>query len=144
MQGYDLDGTLAAVDLAQAKVKPMASIFASAPVIYTPTTDFVVLTARPHATPAERTATLVWLHLFQPHFTGIHYVATGRSAALAKSKGALITSLALTDYTDNNPDTLKALLAQGATAKLWQMSPGGRRTRYTTRTALAQDWAPTL
>lgn len=145
MDGFDLDDTLASVNLAQARFKPMADIFAAAPVIYTPSSAFVVITGRPHATAAERRATLTWLHEHQPHFSGIHYVDAHSAQAIADAKGALIKRLKLASYTDNNRNVLKALATLETGARLYAMD-GGKRVRYVAvdRAALARTWAPTL
>lgn len=129
MQGYDLDDTLARVNFA---ATPLAKMFASAPVIYTPSSDFVVLTGRPHDTAIERDATTTWLHQNQPRCRGIYYVA-GAEIEKALKKAAIIRRLRLTDYTDNNPRALAAIAGDRVTARLWMMHPNGTRTPFSRR-----------
>lgn len=131
MQGYDLDDTLASVNLAQAAVKPMEAIFAGAPVIYTPKSDFVVITGRPHRTSAQTRATSQWLRDNQPNFKAIYYVEPGNPTHMAEVKARIIKRLNLTDYTDNNADVLKALAALNTGARLWKMNQGGDKKPYT-------------
>jgi hypothetical protein len=127
MQGYDLDGTLAATDFTAAVRKPMPGVFADAPVLHTPITDFVVITGRPHATAAERAATLGWLQSRQPHFKDIHYVDATGVQAIAEAKAEIITRLGLTDYTDNNRDVIQCIATLGVGVKLWVMGADGVR-----------------
>lgn len=142
MQGYDLDDTLARVNFART---PLAEMFATAPVIYTPTSDFVVLTGRPNDTAAQREATTTWLREHQPHCRGIHYVAGGEIEK-AKRKAAIIKRLRLSDYTDNNPDALAAIATADTGAQLWRMSADGIRTKFASRTGASdtRDMAQTL
>jgi predicted aconitase len=74
MDAYDLDGTLADVNFAQAAVRSLATVFAQAPVIYTPEEPFIVITGRPHANAEQTRATTKWLQDNQPQFKAIYYV----------------------------------------------------------------------
>lgn len=130
MQGYDLDDTLASVNLSQARFKAMEDIFAGAPVIYTPKSDFVVITGRPHRTDAQRRATAKWLRDNQPNFKAIYYIEASSPQAMAEDKARIIKRLNLTDYTDNNSDVLTALAKLNTGATLWKMNTGGSKKRY--------------
>lgn len=125
MQGYDLDDTLAAVNFAAAAERGMATVFAQARVIYTPNTDFIVISARPHSTSAMRTATENWLQENQPHFKGIYYVS-GTEAEIINKKAQIINEKRLTDFTDNNRDILAKLKDQVPNTQLWVMTAQGR------------------
>lgn len=102
MQGYDLDGTLANVEYELANTRGLANVFKAAKVIYTPSTPFVVITARPHNTSQERKATADWLLENQPNFKAIYYVPTGSEANVAKAKATVIKRLNLDSYTCEN------------------------------------------
>lgn len=102
MQGFDLDGTLAAVEYQNAAVRGLVNVFKAAKVIYKPSRPFVVITARPHATAQQRQATTEWLKENQPNFKAIYYVPTGSEADVAKSKAAVIKRLRLDSYTCDN------------------------------------------
>lgn len=129
MQGYDLDDTLASVNFQQAAVKSMASIFSSAPVIYTPDQPFIVITGRPHDTDAERNATAKWLRDNQPNFKALHYV-DGSQTQQIQAKARLIRRYKLTDFTDNNSDVLAQLKDLVPGVRLWKMNSNGKRTAY--------------
>ena len=127
MQGYDLDDTLAKVrwqsDLARA--------FASAPVLYKPTQDFIVITARQHDTAAERSATRTWLKDNQPNFKRIYYVNGDSEQAKAKAKARVIKNQDLTSYTDNNRDILKIIKETvSSSVTLYFMHADGTKTIY--------------
>lgn len=126
MQGYDLDDTLARVrwqnDLVQA--------FSTAGVKYTPTEDFIVITAREHTTQAQRSATLTWLRDNQPHYKGIYYIQGGTEEEKAKAKARVIENRNLTAYTDNNRQILGYLKDLLTGVDLFFMHSDGTRTRY--------------
>lgn len=127
MQGYDLDGTLAAVEYQQAGVRGLVNIFKSAKVIYKPAAPFVVITARPHATTQQRQATTEWLKENQPNFKAIYYVPTGSEATVAKSKAAIIKRLNLDSYTCDNAEFNRLLkpLVPGVT--VYKMNQDGTK-----------------
>jgi hypothetical protein len=129
VQGFDLDGTLADVDYGHGVPNP--AVLADAPVIATPPEPFVVITARPHATAAERDATTSWLKRHQPNCTGVHYIDAVGADAIALAKGAVIARLGLTDYTDNNRKVLSRLAGMDlAGARLWAMGTDGVRVVF--------------
>lgn len=128
MQGYDLDDTLAATEFQNAGVRGLVNVFKSAKVIYKPTEDFVVVTARPHRTAEQRQATADWLRTNQPHFKAIYYV-NGSEKEVAQGKAQTIRRLRLTDYTDNNDTILGYLADLVPTVRLWKLS-GGTRKRF--------------
>lgn len=101
MIGYDLDDTLANVEFALAGQRGLANVFRSAKVLRKPQDPFVVISARPHSTTAQRQATTAWLREHQPNFKKIYYVS-GTEAEIIKKKAALIKRLRLTDFYDNN------------------------------------------
>lgn len=127
MQGYDLDGTLAATEYANASVRGLVNVFKSAKVIYKPSTPFVVITARPHANTQQREATTQWLKENQPNFKAIYYVPTGSEANVAKSKAAVIKRLNLDSYTCDNADFNRLLkpLVPGVT--VYKMNQDGTK-----------------
>lgn len=129
MIGYDLDDTLAKVDWAAASTRGLANIYAGAKVLYTPTQDFIVITARVHSSAEQRNATLNWLKDNQPHFKGLHYVS-GTEAEVVKGKARLIRQYNLTSYTDNNRDILAKLKTElGSDVQLYFMHQDGSKTR---------------
>jgi len=129
MEGFDLDGTLADTNFAQAAFKSLESIFKDAPVIYTPEQPFVVITARPHRTSQQKNATSEWLTENEPNFRAIYYVS-GTEDEIIAAKARIIQRLQLTSFTDNNPDVLAKLRETLPSLKLWRMSATGRRTEF--------------
>ena len=129
MQGYDLDDTLAKVEFAQASVRGLANVFASAKVIYKPESPFIVITARPHSTSAMKTATENWLKDNQPNYKGTYYVS-GSEAEIIQAKIRLIKDKNLTDFTDNNTSILAELKKELNNVRLWKMYSTGKRIRY--------------
>lgn len=126
MIAYDLDDTLARVRWGTDNPRS----FRTAGVIATPSEDFIIITARPHATAAEREATLTWLHENQPHYRGIHYVPAGSEEAKATAKAAVIKNTRITSYTDNNRDTLRIIKTLVTGVTLYHANHDGSRTRY--------------
>lgn len=125
MQGYDLDDTLAKVDFEQASIRGLANVYRGAKVLYVPTEEFVVITARSHGTEALKTATREWLKEHQPNWTGRIVWCEGTEEEIIKKKAQAINALNLTAFTDNNTDILKALKPL-VTANLWRFTDGQR------------------
>ena len=125
MQGYDLDDTLAKVEFDLASERGLAAVYRGAKVLYTPDSEFVVITARSHGTEALKTATREWLKANQPNWSGRIVWVSGTEEEIVKKKAQAINSLKLTDFTDNNDDILKAL-APLTTCTLWDISDGNR------------------
>ena len=127
MQGYDLDNTLAKVEYDQANTRGLVNLFKSAKVIYTPSTPFVVITARPHDTSQQRKATADWLLENQPNFKAIYYVPSGSEEKVAKAKAAVIKRLNLDSYTCDNPQFNELLkpLVPGVT--VYKMNADGTK-----------------
>lgn len=128
MQGYDLDGTLANVEYANASVRGLTNVFKSAKVIYKPSRPFVVITARPHATAEQRQATTQWLRDNQPNFKAIYYVPSGSEANVAKSKAAVIKRLNLDSYTCDNEEFNQLLKPLVPGVKVYKMSSRGEKS----------------
>lgn len=128
MQGYDLDGTLAATEYANASVRGLVNVFKSAKVIYKPSTPFVVITARPHENTQQRQATTEWLKENQPNFKAIYYVPTGSEEAVAKSKAAVIKRLNLDSYTCDNQDFNRLLQPLVPGVAVYKMTANGEKS----------------
>ena len=128
MQGYDLDGTLADVEYANASVRGLVNVFKSAKVIYKPSRPFVVITARPNTTAEQRQATTEWLKENQPNFKAIYYVPSGSEANVAKSKAAVIKRLNLDSYTCDNEEFNQLLMPLVPGVKVYKMSSRGEKT----------------
>lgn len=127
MEAYDLDDTLAKVDFAEANVRSLETVYRQAKVLYQPDVAFIVITARPHASAALRTATADWLKTNEPNWTGgIYYCQADNEQAVIEEKARLIKAHRVTDFTDNNRDILTALqpLVPGVT--LWIIDNGNR------------------
>lgn len=127
MQGYDLDGTLAATEYQNAAVRGLVNVFKSAKVIYKPSQPFVVITARPHATAQQRQATTEWLRTNQPNFKAIYYVPTGSEEAVAKSKAAVIKRLNLDSYTCDNAQFNEFLKPLVPNVRVYKMNADGSK-----------------
>ena len=125
MQGYDLDDTLAKVEFDLASERRLAAVYRGAKVLYTPDSEFVVITARNHGTEALKTATREWLKANQPNWSGRIVWVSGTETEIVKKKAQAINSLNLTDFTDNNDDILEQL-APLTNATLWDISDGQR------------------
>lgn len=129
MKGYDLDDTLARVDYLVAGQRGLANVFKSAKVIFQPTEDFIVITARPNDKQEYRTATLEWLRANEPHYKGIRYVS-GSEEEIVKAKAAAIRANNLTSFTDNNTQILRKLKEiLPASVSLYRMV-GGKEKRF--------------
>lgn len=127
MQGYDLDGTLADVDYALASRRGLVNVFKSAKVIYVPREPFIVITARPHANPAQRLATTQWLKENQPNFKAIYYVPSGSEADVAKSKARVIKRYNLDSYTCDNQEFNDLLRPLVPGVKIYHMNSDGSK-----------------
>lgn len=108
MIGYDLDGTLADTNFGLTDRIGLTNVFEQAPVLRKPDRPFVVITARPHGTQSQRSATTKWLRDNQPNYKAIYYVS-GSEAEIIKRKADVINRLNLTDFYDNNPDIVAEL-----------------------------------
>jgi hypothetical protein len=128
MQGYDLDGTLADVEYQNAGVRGLVNVFKAAKVIYTPSTPFVVITARPHRTGEQTLATAEWLKETQPNFKAIYYVPAGTEAQVAKAKATIINRLKLDSYTCDNAAFNELLKPLVPGVQVFQMSAAGKKT----------------
>jgi hypothetical protein len=130
MEAYDLDDTLAAVDFAQAPVRSLETVFRQAKVLYQPDVAFIVITARPHASPAVRSATADWLKTNEPNWTGgIYYCNASSEQGVIEEKARYIKSNRVTDFTDNNEQILTALKPLVPGVVLWLID-NGVRTRF--------------
>lgn len=127
MQGYDLDDTLARVNFAQASVRGLATVYAQADVLYKPTEDFVVITARSKPNAAARQATLNWLKENEPRFQRIYYVPGGNAKNVAMAKARIIDSLNLDSYTSEDREVLNAM-KEFTNVPLY-LFRGGKKTR---------------
>lgn len=127
MQGYDLDGTLADVEYANASVRGLVNVFKSAKVIYKPSAPFVVITARPNNTAEQRKATTDWLKENQPQFKAIYYVPSGSEAEVAKSKAAVIKRLNLDSYTCDNAEFNALLKPLVPGVRVYKMNKDGTK-----------------
>lgn len=129
MDAYDLDDTLADTRYVLAAARGLANVFQSADVLYTPRTDFMVITARPHATIEQRQATLEWLRTNQPNYKEIHYVTGATEELKAKAKAIILQGQNADSYTDNNPDILKVIRQELPDLPLFIIK-NGKRTSY--------------
>lgn len=129
MDAYDLDDTLANASYISAGFRGLANVFKTAKVIYKPSSPFIVITARAHATSEQRTATLEWLKENQPNFKAIYYVQSGAAAKVAEEKLSVMKRHNVTSFTDNNSDILNELKKLDTGIELYKMS-GGKRTKY--------------
>lgn len=123
--GYDLDGTLADVNFSAASVRGLARVYAQANVLYTPRSDFVVLTGRT-ANAEQRRVTRKWLRdNFGDKFKGVFFYSGGE-AEIAKAKARAIRRMNLTSYTDNNKKMLDLIRAEGVDAELHKVAKRGK------------------
>lgn len=128
MDGYDLDDTLADVDYDQADTRGLATVFSQAGIIYTPTAEFVVITARTQTADAKR-ATEKWLTDNFELYRGTYYVS-GTEEEVIAGKAQFIRDLELASFTDNNLAILDALAdLVPATVELYYMDDGSRVKR---------------
>lgn len=123
MDGYDLDDTLAAVNYKQAGFKNLSDIYASAPVIYTPDSPFVIITARSIRGRADKLATDKWVREHMPNCRKVYYVS---GKEIDKQKADIVRRLNLSSYTDNNPKHLEAMRPLLGGVKLFLMQNGNR------------------
>ena len=123
MDGYDLDDTLAAVNYKQAGFKNLSDIYASAPVIYTPDSPFVIITARSIRSRADKLATDKWVREHMPNCRKVYYVS---GKEIDKQKADIVRRLNLSSYTDNNPKHLEAMRPLLGGVKLFLMQNGNR------------------
>lgn len=129
MDAYDLDGTLADTRYVLAAARGLANVFKSAEVLYTPRTDFIVITARTHSTKEQRDATTQWLNDNQPNHKAIYYVDSGSEQQIAEEKVRVMKTHNVTSFTDNNPDVLKRVKELLPELDLFIIR-GGKRERY--------------
>lgn len=130
MDAYDLDGTLADTRYVLAAARGLVNVFKSAKVLYTPRTEFVVITARTHTTKEQREATTQWLNDNQPNHKAIYYVDSGSEQKIAEEKVRVMKAHNVTSFTDNNPDVLKRIKELLPELDLYIIR-GGKRERYT-------------
>ena len=128
MIGFDLDDTLAAVEYELASQRGLANVYRSAKLIYRPTEPFIIVTARPVKTTAERNATIEWCKENVPNYRGLYFV-TGTESEIIQKKVGYIRSRNLTSWTDNNRDIL-AQMKELTTVPLYWMKQDGTRERY--------------
>ena len=126
MQGFDLDDTLAHVNY--------QSIFGStslidalnnAKVIYTPKSEFVIITARKGSEEVHKTTTQ-WVNKTFPNCKRVYFVS-GNTEKVIQEKARLIKELNLTDFTDNNREILAGIKKLETGATLWVMTQDGRK-----------------
>lgn len=128
MDGYDLDDTLSDVDYDQADTRGLATVFRQAGIIYTPSSEFVVITARTQTADAKR-ATEDWLTSNFELYRGTYYVS-GSEQEIIQGKADFIRELGLASFTDNNLAILDALAdLVPATVQLYYMDDGSRVKR---------------
>jgi hypothetical protein len=123
MDGYDLDDTLAAVNYKQAGFKNLSDIYASAPVIYTPDSPFVIITARSIRSRADKLATDKWVRENMPNCRKVYYVSGGD---VDKQKADIVRRLHLASYTDNNSKHITAMKPMLPNVKFFLMQNGKR------------------
>lgn len=123
MDGYDLDDTLAAVNYKQAGFKNLSDIYANAPVIYTPDSPFVIITARSIRSRADKLATDKWVRENMPNCRKVYYVS---GADIDKQKSDIVRRLHLASYTDNNPKHITAMKPLLPGVKFFIMRDGKR------------------
>lgn len=128
MQGYDLDGTLAAVDFTEANTRGLTNVYRSAKLIYAPREPFIIITARRVPTTAERNATIEWCQTNVPNYRGLYFVDGTEDEVIAK-KVRYIRSRELTAWTDNNPGIL-AKMKELTDVPLYLMTADGTKERY--------------
>lgn len=124
MDGFDLDDTLARVNYKQAGFKSLTDIYASAPVIYTPDSPFVIITARSIRSKSDKTATEQWVNEHMPNCRKVYYVP-GKD--IVHEKAGIISRLHLSSYTDNNANHLAAMKKLLPRVKFYIMRDGKRQ-----------------
>lgn len=124
MDGFDLDDTLAGANYKQAGFKRLADIYRDAPVLFTPDSPFVVITARKIEGKADKLATEQWLQQHEPNCRRTYYVS---GSDVAKQKAQIIGRLHLTSYTDNNPKHLSEMKALLPRVQFYIMRDGQRQ-----------------
>jgi hypothetical protein len=130
IQAFDLDGTLAEVNFAQAGVRGLARIFAQAKVLFKPTGPFTVITARAHGTDAVRRATYKWLSDNFNGFVSIHYCNGKSEAEIIQDKARIIKAHNVTSFTDNNPKILDELKKITTGVTFYRAYADGTRKQY--------------
>ena len=127
MNGYDLDGVLARVNFDQASTRGLRNVYLQADVIYSPRSEFVVLTGRNAGTAELRKVTRDWLRdKFGEKFQGVFFYGGGE-AAVARAKARAINRLGLDSYTDDNLDILRMIKEAGVSVPLYHFSGGEKK-----------------
>ena len=126
MQGFDLDDTLAHVNYQSIfGATSLVDALKTAKVIYTPKSEFVIITARKGSEIVHK-ATTEWVHQTFPNCKRVYFVE-GSTAKVIEEKARLIKELNLTDFTDNNREILAGIKKLETGAKLWVMTQDGRK-----------------
>lgn len=122
MQGFDLADTLVHINYKSGNI---VSAIGSAEILYRPKGDFVIITAQQDSPEIHR-AISEMVSVNFPNCTRVHFVSGGETDII-KKKAALIKSLGLTDFTDNNRAILAGIKELNTGAKLWVMTGSGRK-----------------
>lgn len=115
MYAYDLDGTLAGTRFTEIFSKAqLIDMYKKAPVLYRPTNQFVVITARGEDLEIKQ-ATRLWLQAnFGEQCVGVYFVS-GTEEEKIKSKAAKVKELNLDGYVDAKLGTLQLFERFGIT-----------------------------
>jgi hypothetical protein len=126
MDGYDLQDTLVKIDYSGAfGERQLIANIAEAKVIYTPSGDFVVVTAQ-QDNPQIHAAIKHMINEKFPNCQGVYFVSGGEHTVAIK-KAASIKRLNLKSFTDNNRNILATIKELLPTVSLFVMTSTGRK-----------------
>lgn len=120
---YDLDDTLANTDYSKAfGTASLVGMLEKAPVIYRPTGDFIIITARGD-NPAVQRATRAWVKDNLPNCKGV-YFTTGSGKPGMERKLAVMKRHNVTEFVDSKRSNLAILRELDPELKLAYISDG--------------------
>jgi hypothetical protein len=120
---YDLDGTLARTDYGKAfGTASLVGMLEKAPVIYKPSGEFIIITARGENTAVQH-ATRAWVKDNLPGCQGV-YFTTGSGKPGMERKLAVMHAHSVTEFVDSKKSNLAILKELDPSLKLAYISDG--------------------
>lgn len=127
MIAYDLDDTLANTDYSKAfGTASLVGMLEKAPVIYKPSGEFIIITARGDNSAVQR-ATRTWVKDNLPGCQGV-YFTTGSGESGLKQKLAVMKRHNVTEFVDSKKSNLAILKKLDPTLKLSYISDGKKES----------------
>lgn len=124
---YDLDNTLARTDYSKAfGTASLVGMLEKAPVIYHPTGDFIIITARGDNAAVQR-ATRAWVKDNLPNCKGV-YFTTGSGKPGMERKLAVMKRHNVTEFVDSKRSNLAILRELDPELKLAYISSGKKHS----------------